>query len=115
MEKVEQTVTDFAALHRRWRGQPIRHCPGRYLLRNAPPELSIEGILGPDVEVREYRVAAAKDVVLVARFHDGGMISYKRADGTFLHTLNTAEGLARKLRQLGIEWPDADCGLRIAD
>jgi len=35
----------------------------------------------------------------------GGLISYKRRDGTFLHTLNTAEGFARKLADLGIELP----------
>jgi len=115
MEKVERIPVDFATLQRQWRWQPIRHCPGRYVLRNAPPELAIEAILGPDIEIREYRVAAAKDRVLVACLDTGGMISYQREDGTFLHTLNTAEGLARKLRQLGIEWPTANLELRNAD
>jgi hypothetical protein len=108
MEKEAQTPVDFAALQRRLTWQPIRHCPGRYVLRNAPSELSIERILGPEIEIKEYRVAAAKDLVLVAGFHNGGMISYKREDGTFLHTLNTTEGFARKLRQLGIQWPVTD-------
>ena len=108
MEKVEQTAVDFASLERQWTWQPIRHCPGRYRLRNAPPALSLAGLLGPDFEILEYRVAAAKDAVLVARFPGGGMISYKREDGTFLHTLNTTAGFARKLRQLGIEGPVAD-------
>ena len=31
------------------------------------------------------------------------MISYKRDDGSFLHTLNTEEGFERKLKQLGID------------
>jgi len=76
-------------------------------LRGARPELAMETILGPEIEIRTYRTTAAKDTVLVARLRDGGMISYKREDGTFLHTLNTADGFTRKLCQLGIEWTDA--------
>jgi hypothetical protein len=48
-------------------------------------------------------VKSAKDVVLVVSLDRGGMISYKRDDGSFLHTLNTEEGFERKLRQLGID------------
>jgi len=40
---------------------------------------------------------------VVSDLGKGGLISYKRADGTYLHTLNTAEGLERKLASLGIE------------
>jgi len=40
--------------------------------------------------------------VIVTPLEDGGLISYRKADGRFLHTLNTREGLDRKLRQLGI-------------
>ena len=86
---------------RRWK--PIRNCPGRFLLVDAPASLGLEEILGPDARIREFKSDAAKDMVLVAALDKGGMISYKRADGTFLHTLNTEEGLERKLRQLGIE------------
>jgi hypothetical protein len=50
----------------------------------------------------EHRVPGARDPVIVARFEDGGLISYLRADGTYVHTLNTCEGLERKLAQLGI-------------
>jgi hypothetical protein len=45
---------------------------------------------------------AAKDPVIVTALDDGGLISYRKADGTYLHTLNTREGFERKLRQLGI-------------
>ena len=62
-----------------------------------PPEALI-GI----ADVREFHVSAAKDAVLVVRLIDGGLISYKRSDGSYLHTLNTAEGFARKLTKLGI-------------
>jgi hypothetical protein len=46
-----------------------------------------------------------RDAVLVAKFPDGGLISYMREDDTVMHTLNTPDGLARKLRQLGIAHP----------
>ena len=45
---------------------------------------------------------AAKDRVLVVPLEDGGLISYARADGRLVHTLNTAEGFGRKLSQLRI-------------
>jgi hypothetical protein len=42
----------------------------------------------------------------VAALRDGGgLISYARGDGSYLHTLNTPDGFARKLRQLGIPVP----------
>ena len=50
----------------------------------------------------EHVTLMAKDPVIVTPFDDGGLISYRKADGLFLHTLNTREGLERKLRQLGI-------------
>jgi hypothetical protein len=58
--------------------------------------------VAPDVAIEEHRVAGARDPVLVARFAEGGLISYRRADGTYVHTLNTRDGLERKLAQLGI-------------
>jgi hypothetical protein len=60
-------------------------------------------LLGQEARLAEFRVARARDIVLVARLTDGGLISYKRADGTYLHTLNTVSGFERKLMQLGIE------------
>jgi hypothetical protein len=58
--------------------------------------------VAPDAAIVEHRAAGTRDTVLVARFADGGLISYLRADGTYVHTLNTCEGLERKLAQLGI-------------
>lgn len=83
-----------------WR--PIRNCPGRYMLGGARYDLRPQELLGDGVEVKEYHVAAARDTVLVVALDDGGIISYRRDDGSFLHTLNTPEGFGRKLSQLGI-------------
>ena len=62
-----------------------------------------EEIVGEAVDVGVYRVDAARDIVLVVRLDQGGLISYKKQDGSFIHTLNTPEGFQRKLRQLGID------------
>lgn len=89
-----------AALDRHpWR--PIPGCPGRFKAPgpvDAPPE----SLLGLTCKAEPLASEKARDRVLVVRFADGGgLISYLRDDGTYLHTLNTAAGLARKLEQLG--------------
>jgi hypothetical protein len=85
--------------------EPIRGCPGRYVLRGARRDLSPEELLEGSAEVNEYEVDGARDRVVVVKLDAGGVISYKRKDGSFLHTLNTAEGLRRKLFDFGIEPP----------
>ena len=83
--------------------RPIRNCPGRFVICTSTNDLSPRELVGTDVEIRKFNVAAAKDTVLVAALDRGGLISYLRADGTYLHTLNTGEGFERKLLSLGIE------------
>lgn len=96
MKSLEQLLT-------KWNWRPIRNCPGRYVLSGAGARLTPAEILGEEIIPTEYKTVAARDTVLVARLDDGGLISYARADGSYVHTLNTAEGFGRKLLQLGIE------------
>jgi len=84
-----------------WR--PIRHCPGRFILSGASADLPPESLLEPGAELSEFIVPAARDRVIVALLDGGGLISYKRTDGTYLHTLNSLDGFWRKLLQLGID------------
>jgi hypothetical protein len=93
----------FDRLINDWQWEPIRNCPGRYVLTGARADLSPQALLGGEVILSVYDVKTARDTVMVARFSGGGLITYKRENGTYLHTLNTEEGLARKLLQLGIE------------
>src|SRR5262245_15634631 len=93
----------FNELMANWSWKPIRNCPGRYVMSLSPDDLSPEDLLGADFEINTFQVAAARDTVIVADFGNGGLISYRRANGTYLHTLNTAEGFERKLLGLGIE------------
>ena len=95
----------FDLLFKTWNWKPIRHCSGRYVLRGAGKDLRPEDIAGSGAKAREYKVVAARDAVLVVILNGGGLISYRRKDGSFLHTLNTPEGFRRKLSQLKIELP----------
>ncbi len=92
----------FAHLYTVWRWRPIPDCPGRFVHAEGVSALRPHDLVGPNVELHEVRVAAARDPVVIGRLPDGGLISYKRADGTYVHTLNTPEGFERKLLQLGI-------------
>ena len=79
----------------------MRSCPGRSIWtgrRDATPR----ELAGPELPGRVFNVAAAPDPVHVIVLGDGGLISYEKADGHFVHTLNTPEGFARKLARLGI-------------
>ena len=84
-----------------FRGRPIPNCPGRYVLQ------TVRDTDGPETICRSPRVTRhrspnARDVVVVTWLEGWGLISYARADGTWLHTANDAEGFRRKLRVLEI-------------
>lgn len=92
----------FDELLTKWNWKPIRNCPGRFLLSGVRSDLPPEALVGPETGLFEFYVETARDKVMVAQLDEGGLISYKRADGTYLHTLNSAEGFSRKMLQLGI-------------
>ena len=89
-------------LAQRWSWRPIPGCPGRSVLQGGDATLAPADLLGPEALVRRFEVSAARDPVWVSLLPDGGVISYERPDASFVHTLNTPTGLARKLAQLGI-------------
>jgi len=96
-------VKTFDELSTKWQLHPIRNCAGRFVLHTGPIELTPRELLESETEIDAFRVSSAKDTVLVARIDGGGLISYRRADGTHVHTLNTVAGFERKLCDLGIE------------
>ena len=97
----------YAELYERFAWRPIPNCPGRYVLpQQSARELLLEDLTGDACETSVYEVSAARDVVVVTALDEGGLISYKRADGSLLHTLNTPESFHRKLDQLGIDFPE---------
>ena len=87
-----------------WR--QIRNCPGRWVLAGGPVKLTPQQVCESPATSSKHDSATAKDPVLVTRLAGGcGLISYARPDGSFIHTLNDAEGFARKLADLGIAPP----------
>lgn len=92
----------FERLMSAWRWAAIPDCPGRFVLSDPEAPRSPQELLGAGIHCSEHRSEQATDTVIVARMDDGGLISYRKKDGGYVHTLNTPEGLARKLVQLGI-------------
>lgn len=94
-------MSQFETFWRAWVWREIRGCPGRLVLVVQPspqPEL-----LAPGLAWVQVRSPHARDLVWLAPFEDGGgLLSYQRPGGDFVHTLNTAEGFARKRLQLGV-------------
>ena len=104
----------FDELVHQWTWKPIRNCPGRFVLADSPNDMqngrgvhsvramSPRDLAGTDIVLSTFQVPTARDVVVVGPLDTGGLISYRRRDGTYVHTLNTADGFERKLQQLGI-------------
>ena len=88
----------FTAL--KWK--PIPNCPVRYVLDRPEPRLSPDQLAQVNYAPAEFHVEATKDLVLVLPLEGGGLITYRRADGSYFHTLNSESGFQRKLAQLGI-------------
>lgn len=69
-------------------------------MRGGPSPLRIVDMVGSGVEIQSYERSPEKDNVHVAEIEDGGLISYEKDNGLFIHTLNDSEGFRRKLRDL---------------
>jgi hypothetical protein len=94
---------NFEELKSKWNWMPIRNCPGRFICRENNRNISPQDLIGVEIQFREFQSKNAKDTVIIGRFIDGGLISYRKNEGTYLHTLNTIDGFERKLSQLGIK------------
>ena len=92
----------FEELASRHQLHPIPNCPGRWIITDLPEDVSIVDWLGPDVAVKVFKTDKARDLVQVVRLSGGGIITYCRKDGTYLHTLNHNDGFERKFRQLDL-------------
>jgi hypothetical protein len=95
----------FAEIKARWPWKPIPHCPGRFVFAAGPTAMAPSEIAMQAAEPIEHVSSVARDPVVVTAFADGGLISYRKSNATYLHTLNSREGFERKLRQLGVALP----------
>ena len=95
-----------------WTWKMIPNCPGRYVVKKNQhitklnlDELlaaSLETIQDKNIEIYHTQSPKILDAVHVAVFPNegGGIITYCKSTGEFVHTLNTQSGLARKLTGL---------------
>ncbi|MEM7245716.1 MAG: hypothetical protein AAF533_10250 [Acidobacteriota bacterium] len=83
-------------------------CPGRHRLRPPRPSTSPQELAGVAVEPERLVSAKCRDPIELLRLPDGALLSYRRSDGSWGHTLNTTSGLERKLRQLELLRHDPD-------
>ena len=98
-----RTAVTRERLRQAWTFEDLPGCPGRAVLRRAPRFLTPADLVGTGVQLQGFAVDEAADAVLVAHLEGGGgLISYLGKNGTYTHTLNTEEGLVRKLAQLGL-------------
>jgi GNAT superfamily N-acetyltransferase len=95
-------VTSLRELSAAREHKPFRNCPGRSLLVGAH-DLEPGALVADGIAVLRFEHSAARDPVVLALLDGGAVLSYARPDGSFVHTLNTPEGLARKLSLLGID------------
>lgn len=95
-----KTVTDLLKEHD-WKQIP--NCQGRFTMAEQQPDLTITDLLGEDCEPVKVTSVMARDAILIVPLEDGGVISYQRANGGCVHTLNTPIGFRRKLKDLGID------------
>lgn len=100
---MQQSVT-FEELFARLSWKPIHNCPGRFTLLGGLSRLKPVEIIEKDLPVFEFRIDAVPDTILIVKFINGGLISYRKNDGSFLHTLNNTDGFTRKLKQLKIQF-----------
>lgn len=94
----------FQEVFDKWDWKPIRTCPGRHIFAKGVSHLTLSEIVENDSTVFEHTTKVVPDTVLIVKLTDGGgLISYRKSETSFLHTLNDKEGFARKLNQLQIK------------
>ncbi len=94
---------NFETIKRNFAWKAIHDCPGRYTFKKVNGNYSLQELLGTGIKFRRFDISKAKDPIYVVKLEDGGVISFLKADGRFVHTLNNEEGFKRKLTDLGIK------------
>lgn len=96
-------IWTFAQLFIRYNWRPIHGCPGRYILKSSEGSQVCINLISSSPPVMS---AAVPDPVRIALIPGGGLISYSKGGGDFLHTLNTPAGFKRKLHMLKLGLAD---------
>ena len=90
-------------LLKRFQWEQIPNTNGRFTLNRAEPPRSIAELVdSQETEIKQYPSAHQQELIFVVELEDGGLISYLRKDGSFIHTLNSQNMFKRKQWELGI-------------
>jgi hypothetical protein len=95
-------IPDFDTIFSYYSWKPIQGCPGRFVSGAGMSHLTVFDLVGQNATVSRFILTKAEDPVHVTELRDGGIISYEKNDGSFVHTLNTKSGFERKCKELGI-------------
>lgn len=93
-------MVGFQELLTRYIWTPITGCPGRFVCHGAIDTLAMCELTGRDGQY--FRSEKCRDEVWVQAIPGGGVISYRKPDGSWVHTLCDESGFERKLKQLEI-------------
>ncbi|CAF0927136.1 unnamed protein product [Adineta steineri] len=98
----------FMKLFTLYSWKEIKNCPGRYLLTKQDNEhlrlISPSEILNNKISIQIFDSEICRDRIHIGKFIDGGLLSYEKSDGTFVHTLNNISGLTRKMNHLNVHF-----------
>ena len=101
MKEKNELFTSFRDIYNAFKWKPIYGCPGRYILHEEQ-QYTLTEITGGRTDRMTFSTPKARDIVCVIILDDGGIISYKKEDGFFIHTLNNTSGFLKKLKMLDI-------------
>ena len=107
---MESEALNFAKLFELYSWKEIKNCPGRYVLSKTdnrrlcfiPPK----ELLNNQILIQIFTSEICRDAIYIGKYVDGGLLSYEKSDGTFVHTLNNLSGLTRKMSHLNIYFDD---------
>lgn len=89
--------------------EDIPGCAGRFRLHVPLPGRSPLDLAGPGAVAARLSSPVCRDPIEVVFPAGGGaLLSYRRADGSYVHTLNSQAGLERKLAQFELVATFAD-------
>jgi hypothetical protein len=95
----DNTGVSYALLQQTYSWRPIPSCPGRSVLRGEDAELD----LWMEHHGRELSQANCPDPAWLWRLPGGGaVLSYRKAERRWVHTLNDDAGWRRKCASLGV-------------
>ena len=88
-------------IYQREQWRPIPGCDGRYVYRGPRRSSVLEN--EPHKLVRLREASESEDGIVVGLLRGGGgVLSYEKFSGVFVHTLGTASGLIRKVAALNM-------------